>query len=143
MLELRVCIDVDDLERGLAFYTSAFELQVGRRFDHHWVELLGGPVPIDLLGVGREGSAVPGRTLPRSFERHWTPVHLDFVVPDVERGVRRALHAGAVLERPIRDEVYGRLANLADPFGHGICLLQITGAGYDALVKGSANFERF
>jgi len=135
MLELRVCIDVDDLERGLAFYTSAFGLRLGRRFDQHWAELLGGSSPIDLLAVGGEAKPVPGRALERSFERHWTPVHLDFMVTDIERAVERALAAGATLERPIRDQAYGRLANLADPFGHGICLVELLGRGYDALVS--------
>ncbi|MCI0670718.1 MAG: VOC family protein [Myxococcaceae bacterium] len=32
MTELRVCIDVEDLERGIAFYTAALGLRVGRRF---------------------------------------------------------------------------------------------------------------
>ena len=135
MLELRICIDVEDLERGLAFYTSAFDLEVGRRFDPHWAELLGASAPIDLLAATGEASPVPGRALQRSFERHWTPIHLDFMVQDIERAVSRAQQAGAVLERPIRDEVYGRIANLADPFGHGVCLLQLSGVGYDALVK--------
>jgi predicted enzyme related to lactoylglutathione lyase len=134
MQALRICIDVDDLERGLAFYTRAFDLEVGRRFDSDWAELLGGSSPIDLLAVGGEASAVPGQPIQRRFERHWTPVHLDFMVQDVERAVARAVQAGAVLERPIQDRAYGRLANLADPFGHGICLLQLTGEGYDALL---------
>lgn len=134
MLELRICIDVDDLERGLAFYTAAFELRLGRRFDQHWAELLGGSSPIDLLAVAGESKPVPGSAIERRFDRHWTPVHLDFMVTDVERAVERAVGAGALLERPIRDQPYGRIANLADPFGHGICLLQLSESGYDALV---------
>jgi len=134
MLELRIWVDVDDLERGLAFYTGAFELRLGRRFDRHWAELLGGSAPIDLLAVAGESEPVPGHALERHFDRHWTPVHLDFMVPDVERAVQRAVGAGAVLERPIREQVYGRIANLADPFGHGICLVQLSERGYDALL---------
>ncbi|MDF2694130.1 MAG: hypothetical protein K0S65_2513, partial [Labilithrix sp.] len=29
----------------------------------------------------------------------------------------------------------GRMANLGDPFGHGICLLQMNEKGYDALLE--------
>ena len=36
--KLLVNIDVDDLERGVAFYTGAFELTVGRRLGSGVVE---------------------------------------------------------------------------------------------------------
>jgi predicted enzyme related to lactoylglutathione lyase len=135
MLDLRICIDVDQLERGLAFYTTAFDLTVGRRLDPHWAELLGASAAIDLLAAAHGSKPVPGSPIERHFERHWTPVHLDFVVFDVDASVARAVAAGATLERPIRDQAYGRIANLADPFGNGICLLQMSDRGYDALVS--------
>ena len=134
MIELRICVDVDELERGIAFYTHAFDLTVARRFDPHWAELAGASSTIDLLAADGEKKPVPGSAIERSFARHWTPVHLDFVVHDIDAAVARALEQGAQLERPIRVEVYGRIANLADPFGHGICLLELNERGYDALV---------
>jgi uncharacterized glyoxalase superfamily protein PhnB len=70
----------------------------------------------------------------RAYERHWTPVHLDVVVDDVHAAVRRAVGAGAKLEREVEVHAWGRIAILADPFGHGFCLLQLEGRGYDALV---------
>jgi hypothetical protein len=39
-----------------------------------------------------------------------------------------------VLEAPARDASYGRIAMLADPFGHGFCLLAFNVQGYDALL---------
>ena len=45
----------------------------------------------------------------------------------------RALAAGAALESDVSEHAYGRLALLSDPFGHGFCLLQFTGRGYDEL----------
>lgn len=135
MLDLRICIDVDQLERGLAFYTAAFDLTVGRRVDPHWAELLGASSAIDLLAVASGSKPLPNSSFERHFDRHWTPVHLDFVVLDVDASVARAVAAGATLERPIRDQAYGRIANLADPFGNGICLLQLSDRGYDALVS--------
>ncbi len=131
---LRVCIDVDDVDKGIAFFTKGLDLRVGRRLGDQWVELLGASAPLDLLSHCDGSEAVPGRALRRDFGRHWTPVHLDFVVEDVDAAVARAVSAGATLERPVRDEPYGRLANLADPFGNGICLLQMSERGYDALV---------
>ena len=46
-LPLRVCIDVEDLEKGIAFYRDALGLTPGRRLGHSWVEMLGAPAPID------------------------------------------------------------------------------------------------
>ena len=43
--------------------------------------------------------------------------------------------AGAKLEVPAKDTPYGRIAMLADPFGHGFCLLQFNERGYDALLE--------
>lgn len=48
-MEFLVNLDVDDLERGIAFYGEAFGLDVGRRFGDDGVELTGGPAPISLL----------------------------------------------------------------------------------------------
>ena len=136
MAELRACIDVDDVERAIAFYTGALGLEVGRRFDKEWVELLGAPIPLDLLGRA-EGSPANGRSdaPARSYQRHWTPVHLDFVVEDMESAVERVRQAGGALEGDIRTHAYGRLARMADPFGHGFCLLEFHGAGYDEVLS--------
>jgi uncharacterized glyoxalase superfamily protein PhnB len=70
----------------------------------------------------------------RSYERHWTPVHLDFVVDDVDAALPRLLAAGAVLERPVQQRRWGRMANLADPWGHGFDLLEFQGRGYDEML---------
>ncbi len=132
---LRVCVDVDDLERGLAFYTRALGLEPGRRFRDDWVELLGGPCAIDLLAKAAGTAAFGGEPCaPRTYERHWTPVHLDFVVDDVEAVVRTAVAAGARIERDVERKAWGRIAILADPFGHGFCLLEFQGQGYDEVV---------
>lgn len=48
-----------------------------------------------------------------------TPVSIHVYVEDVDALTRRALAAGAELERPVTDEFYGdRVARLVDPFGH-------------------------
>jgi len=126
-------LDVDDIERAAAFYTQAFGLSVGRRFDGAFVELLGAEAPIYLLLKAAETKPFEGAEQLRRYARHWTPLHLDFVVPDLDAAVARALAAGAVLEAPPSQHAYGRLALLHDPFGHGFCLLQFEGKGYDEL----------
>jgi uncharacterized glyoxalase superfamily protein PhnB len=62
-------------------------------------------------------------------------VHLDFVVEGIEDAVRRLVALGASLERPISDRRWGRMASMADPFGHGLDLLEFRGRGYDELVQ--------
>jgi GNAT superfamily N-acetyltransferase len=77
---------------------------------------------------------------PRDYARHWTPVHLDVVVDDVDQAVARAVAAGARLEDPPITHDWGRIAHLADPYGHGICILQFLGRGDDELAPASLRF---
>ena len=114
----------------------ALGLRTGRRLGNDWVELLGAGSPIDLLanppGTAPLGEGHPQR---RDYARHWTPVHLDFVVTGLEAVVQKLVSAGATLERPIQERRWGRMANLADPFGHGLDLLEFKGRGYDELLS--------
>ncbi|HVR28616.1 MAG TPA: VOC family protein [Thermoanaerobaculia bacterium] len=130
MAELLVNIDVADLERGVEFYVRAFDLRIARRFGSAAVELLGATAPIYLLGKAPGSTPFAGSGQNRSYQRHWTPVHLDFVVEDLERGMEKAERAGARRESEISDHAWGRMAMMADPWGHGFCLLQFTGRGY-------------
>lgn len=126
-------IDVPDVELATTFYTAAFGLTIGRRFGSDFVELLGWPAPVYLL-TKQTGTLGAGGDR-RRYDRHWTPLHLDVVVDDVDAAVTRAVSAGAILEAPARDAPYGRIAMLADPFGHGFCLLAFSADAYDALLR--------
>ena len=136
-MELLVNIDVDDLAKGVAFYTTAFDLKLGRRFGAEGVELLGGSAPLYLLVKPNGTAASRSMSQKRDYRRHWTPVHLDFVVKDVREAVSRAVKAGALLEGDIETHSWGRIAHLADPFGHGICILEFLGRGYDEIATPS------
>jgi len=132
-MELLVNVDVGDLEAGERFYREALGLVVGRRFGSWGVELRGASSTIYLLQK-EEGSRVsPATDEVRTYERHWTPVHLDFVVDDIEKAVERAVAAGATLEEPVAVRRWGKLALLADPFGNGFCFVQFVGRGYDEI----------
>ena len=131
-MKLLINIDVDDLEKGVAFYQSAFGLSLRRRlFDGTVAELVGASSNVYLLTKPSGSSASPHVSLPRDYRRHWTPVHLDFEVEDIEAAVHRALSAGAKLEGDIQTFPWGRIAKMSDPFGNGFCILEFTGAGYD------------
>lgn len=129
-----VNLDVPDVAAAEAFYTEAFSLRAGRRLGPGAVELLGGPTPLYLL-QNDAGSAATEDGDVRDYERHWTPLHLDWVVDDIEAAVVRVVAAGATLAQSVRERRWGRIAVLSDPFGHGFCLIQFSGEGYDALVE--------
>ncbi|WII71363.1 VOC family protein [Bdellovibrio sp. 22V] len=123
-------IDVNNTEEAVKFYTEAFGLHVGRRFDTQFIELLGLPVPIYLLGNEEGTRPFPGARLGRTYLRHWSPIHLDFVVDSIEDAKAKALAAGAKTEYDISEHSYGKLATFSDPFGHGFCLIEFKGQGY-------------
>ncbi len=133
MSSVLVNVDVDDLEKGIDFYTRALGLRTARRFGTSGVELLGGGAPIYLLEKAADSAAAAGLAQRREYSRHWTPVHLDFVVSDIHVAVARAREAGARLEGDIRTANWGHLALMADPFGHGFCLIEFLGRGYDEI----------
>jgi uncharacterized glyoxalase superfamily protein PhnB len=128
---LLVNIDVDNLEAAIAFYTSAFGLTIGRRLGADGVELLGSSAPLYLLAKAAGTSVSPQSAHVRTYARHWTPVHLDFVVEEIEPAVQRAIRSGATVEVPVATHSWGQIAMLADPFGHGFCIIQFRGRGYD------------
>jgi predicted enzyme related to lactoylglutathione lyase len=136
-MELRICIDVDDMERAVAFYTQGLGLRLGSRFKSDFVEILGAGSSIDLLfnppGT-RPIASGPGSGTIRHYSRHWTPVHLDFVVEDIDAAVARLQRHGAMLEMPVAERAWGRIAGLADPFGHGLDLLEFKGRGYNEIL---------
>ncbi len=134
MARILVNIDVPSIERAVAFYSEGLGLVVGRCFDASFVELLGGEAPIYLLEKPAGSAPFGGAATPRDYAPHWTPVHLDFVVDDLDAALERLIRAGASREGDVSEHAYGRLALCRDPFGHGLCLLEFRGRGYDELV---------
>jgi predicted enzyme related to lactoylglutathione lyase len=123
-VKIGISIDVDDLERAIDFYTRGLGLSVVAR-GPDWAHLTHEGQTIFIMQLPPGGAAVENAHSPRDYSRHWTPVHLDFVVADVDRAVERALAAGATLDRTIqRRPKLGDMANMADPFGHGFDLIQ-------------------
>ena len=131
-MELLINIDVNDLPDAIRFYEQALGLRLGRLlFEGSVAELLGAAAPVYLLAKADGTACCPGQR--RDYRRHWTPVHLDFVVEDLDAAVHRAIEAGARLEGEVLSQPYGRLAIFADPFGHGFCLIEFNAEGYDAI----------
>lgn len=141
-MQLLINIDVDDLAHGIGFYQHGLGLRLARKlFDGSVAEMLGGGAPIYLLAKApgtRPSARADSR---RGDHRHRTPVHLDFVVADLESAVERALEAGAELEDWPQDFAWGRQAKLSDPFGHGLCFTEWKGEGYGATEAGKETRE--
>jgi predicted enzyme related to lactoylglutathione lyase len=132
MVSLLVNVDVPDLDAGVAFYTRALGLTVGRRLGPTVVELLGATSPMYLIEKPAGSVPSPGAA-GRDYARHWTPVHVDVAVGDLDEALQRAETAGAARERTVETHAWGRIAYLADPFGNGLCLIQFSALGYDAI----------
>jgi uncharacterized glyoxalase superfamily protein PhnB len=131
MSQLIVNIDAPDQDEAERFYAAAFGFEPVRRlFGGRIAEMRFAGVLFHILG--KPGGAAFENGPARAYARHWTPLHLDLVVDDIDAALARALKAGAVLERPLARYDWGAIAGLADPFGHGWCLIALTPAGYDA-----------
>ncbi|HEY8553969.1 MAG TPA: VOC family protein [Burkholderiales bacterium] len=134
-MQFTVNVDVDVLDRAVDFYCAAFGLSVGRRFGAYAVELVGGSTPIYLLAKEAGTTPYANASAGRSYGRHWTPVHLDFIVDAIEPAIERAVAAGARVEKPVAVYRWGKLALMADPFGHGFCFIEFLGRGYDEIAE--------
>jgi predicted enzyme related to lactoylglutathione lyase len=121
MTTVKVCIDVADHDVAGAFYCQALEcIEVGR--NPRTVTLAAGATELYLM-LRPEGSMpFPAATEGRSFARHWTPVHLDFSVEDVERSTSEIVRLGGTVEGQESGD-WGSLTRCADPFGNGFCLV--------------------
>jgi predicted enzyme related to lactoylglutathione lyase len=135
-MDLLVNVDVPDLAEAVAFYTRAFGLTVARRLGAEAVEL--GGLPVRLYLLQEPGGSIGAAKEPRRYDRHWTPVHIDIVVDDIEAAFDRAVAAGARAETGVRIDAWGKIAGLSDPFGHGFCLIEFLGRGYDEIAVSRA-----
>lgn len=125
-----VNIDVPALAPAIAFYTAALGLTLERLLDDDVAELAGAACPIYLLEKPAGSPPARGLSRTRDYARHWTPVHLDFVVDDLEAAAVRALAAGATRESEAIDWRGSRCITFSDPFGHGFCLIRFDADGY-------------
>ena len=116
-MEFSICIDVDDVDRAVEFYGRGVGLTV---VEHHpdWAQVKIGEQTCWIMKApaGAQGQ------ISRDYRRHWTPVHLDFTVDDIDAAVKRAVDAGGKLEGEIQHSAKGALANMVDPSGNGVDL---------------------
>lgn len=124
MLLIEVCIDVPSLDDGKRFYTEAFGLVEEPSPVTNVAVLAAENVRICLLAKPEGTKPAPSAADLRRYQRHWTPVHLDVRVTDIDRALEQALSAGATQESQIQADEHGSWVACADPFGHGFCFIQ-------------------
>ncbi len=110
-------ICVDGASDAIAFYTRAFGAEElyrlpnpDGRLGHAEIKI--GDTVLMLSDEWPEG----GVRSPLRFEGSCVSLVLD--VPDCDVAFARAIEAGAKVERPLKDEPYGRGGWVIDPFGH-------------------------
>ena len=107
---------VHDGERALDFYAKAFGAkEVSQRtpwegkIGHAEIEIEGAQVMLadEFPAFNKSPRTLGG-----------TPVIIHIDVKDVDSFFKRAVAAGVTVLQPIKDEPYGRICRLQDPFGH-------------------------
>jgi len=126
-MKYSVSIDVPNLEEGLKFYRDALGLTEVKRPIPIYVVLQCGDAKIGIMEKAAGTKPAPGSDDMRRYERHWTPVHIDFDVEDFAGTLAKAVSAGAIVEQ--KYEMAGRppIAFCSDPFGNGFCIIGTAG----------------
>lgn len=122
-MKYSVTIDVPSLEAGLRFYRDALGLAEVARPAPSYVLLACGEQQIGLIEKAAGTKPAKGAKDVRRYERHWTPVHIDFHVEDLETVLAKAVAAGALCEQRFQAGGYPPIAFCSDPFGNGFCLV--------------------
>jgi len=118
-----VSIDVPLLEDGLRFYRDALGLAEIARPMATYVILKCGDSQIGLIEKSAGSMPAEGSVDVRRYERHWTPVHIDFHVDDFDAFLAKAVSAGAKCERKFEGGgARPPIAFCSDPFGNGFCV---------------------
>ncbi|MBV9331624.1 MAG: glyoxalase [Alphaproteobacteria bacterium] len=122
--EISLGIDVPRLADGIRFYSEAFGFELRAEPVPSVAVMRAGPLTLCLLEKSTGTRPSPFGLGLRHYERHWTPVHLDIHVTNLQAAIARALEAGARKEQVFENAEHGSAAFMSDPFGNGFCLLE-------------------
>jgi len=131
-MKYSVSIDVPNLDDGIRFYRGAFGLIEASRPVEHYAVLKCGDADIGIIEKAAGTNPAVGSEDKRRYERHWTPVHVDFQVDDFEKVLDRALSIGAKCEQRFDGGEHPPIAFCSDPFGNGFCII---GKKPDAIIR--------
>ncbi len=122
-MKYSVSIDVANLDEGIRCYSDAFGFVEAARPVASYAILACGDLEIGLLEKAAGTNPAEGSDDVRRYERHWTPVHIDFSVEQFEDALQRALTAGAKCEQKFEGGDHPPVAFCSDPFGNGFCVI--------------------
>lgn len=120
MSPISICIDVDNLEKAIEFYTKVLSAELDKKYDEH-ARLMFQGVEVFVTQKDTGSKAVPNTEIERSYSRHWTPVHIDWKITNSEEAVALVEELGGKHEGTKEGE-WGRFDFCSDPFGNGFCL---------------------
>ena len=141
-MQIVVNIDVPTLAPAIDFYTAALGLRHQRTLDEDVAELVGAVAKIYLLEKPKDTATGGDAPDLRRYSRHWTPVHMDFVVENLAAARLQALNAGARQETECVEWRGSRCITFSDPFGHGFCLIEFSGDSYQSQPSEEAQAEQ-
>jgi predicted enzyme related to lactoylglutathione lyase len=114
---------VPSLAQGLAFYERVFGfVETARPFPTMAI-LDANNVTVCMHEKAAGSKPSPSGADVRRYERHWTPVHLDLHVADLDDALGRLREAGGAVEAEFRSHGPKPVAFCCDPFGNGFCII--------------------
>lgn len=121
-MKISISIDVPDLALAEKFYTEALACKKVRAQGENMIILEVDKTNLYLIKCAANSHPIPSKQVKRTYERHWTPVHLDFLCDDVNRTVENIVLHGGSCENKESGE-WGSIAYCVDPFGNGLCII--------------------
>ncbi|EPJ54006.1 MAG: hypothetical protein OFPI_08220 [Osedax symbiont Rs2] len=122
MIKISVSIDVSNLKQATAFYIEALGCSKVRDQGANMVVLCVENSDIYLQEKAAGTKPLHSGSAVRDYQRHWTPIHLDFLCDNVDEVVAKVLKLGGTHEGGESAD-WGAIAYCADPFGNGFCLI--------------------
>ena len=123
MVKVSLSIDVPDVAAAETFFAKGLGFETVRQEPPSLI-MRAGTLEVWLLPRAEGSIAVRDTDLSRSYRRHWTPIHLDIIVDDLEAALAQAISAGATQEGDIVTGEEAAIAFCVDPFGNGFCLIR-------------------
>ena len=122
MIKISVSIDVSNLKKAETFYVEALGCTKVRDQGSDMTVLCVENCDIYLQEKEPGTNPIESGSVIRDYERHWTPVHLDFICKNVDELISRILKLGGAHEGGDSGD-WGSIAYCADPFGNGFCVI--------------------
>ena len=122
MIKITVSIDVSSLKQAEAFYTEALGCNKIRDQGSNMIVL--GTENCDIYLQEKKAGTNPlsSSEVVRDYNRHWTPIHLDFITENIDEVVKQIVKLGGLHEGGESGD-WGSIAYCADPFGNGFCVI--------------------